>query len=358
MLTVIFTVQSFGAEKVQMTGPYDSVRDYIAAMEARGRVLRIKEVDQDNYEATAFMYRMFEKMGHDVAPAVVFERVKINGEWMDGPVLGNIYTGWDAAAMIFGVEKVTDDPGEMYRAVVKKIESSTGSDDKWKRIKQSVVEKKKAPCKEVVMLGDDVDLYKFPWFKTNPGDASQYISAGAVIMEDPELGRNVGTYRCQVKEKNKIGINANYGQHGFIFIMKAKRRGEKVMKAAVAVGVDPIVWSMSSTKLADLGDDEISLAGGFMNKPVTMVKCETSDIMVPANAEMIIEGEIPFDMEDEGPYGEMLGYLGRKHKIFYMNVKAVTHRKNPWIINSFTGAIRPTHMIPWSVGAYVKLKKL
>ena len=96
---------SFSAEKVQPTGPYDSLREYIAALEARGRLLRIKEMDQDKYEATAFVYQMLDKLGIERSPGILIEKVKINGEWMEGPVLGNIYCGWDTAAMAYGVKR-------------------------------------------------------------------------------------------------------------------------------------------------------------------------------------------------------------------------------------------------------------
>ncbi len=356
---LFFCSLSFGAEELKTTGPYDTLRDYIAALEARGRLLRVKEVDQDKYEATAFVYRMLDKLGADKAPALLFEKVKINGKWLEGPVLGNIYCGWDTSAMMFGVDKVTDDPGKMYRATVNKLMSFVDEGGQWKKIEPIVVDKSKAPCKEVIDMGEEVDLYKFPWLKNNPGDAAQYISANAVIMEDPKLGRNVGNYRCMVKGKNKIGVNPERGQHGWSFMMAAKKRGEKVKQAAIALGVDPIVYAMSSTKVAGLGEDELEFAGGLKGKPVELVKCETSDILVPAQAEMIIEGEIPTgEMEDEGPYGERFGYMGLKHKNFYMNVKAITYRKKPLILNSFTGVTRTTHMIPWQIGRFIKLKKL
>jgi len=359
ILTLSLSSLSISAEKVHPTGPYDSVRDYIAALEARGRLLRIKEMDQDKYEATAFVYMMLDKLGIERSPGIFIEKVKINGKWMKGPVLGNIYCGWDTAAMAYGVEKITDDQGEMYRAVVDRIASLAEKETvRWKKIEPVKIDKRNAPCKEVIIKGEDVDLYKFPWLKNNPGDAAQYINTGAVVMVDPELGRNVGTYRCQVKGKNKIGVNPETGQHGWRFMMRARGRGDKVMQAAVVLGVDPIVWSMSSSKLAEFGEDELALAGGFRDKPVEVVKCETSDLYVPAHAEIIIEGEMPMETEDEGPYGEMFGYMGRKHKNFYMNVKAITHRKNPWVINSFTGITKPTHMIPWQVSSYLRLKKL
>ncbi len=229
----------------------------------------------------------------------------------------------------------------------------------WKKTGPVVVEKTKAPCKEVVLTGEDVDLYKFPWFRNNPGDASQYVNTGCVILEDPELGRNVGTYRCQVKGKKKIGVSTGWGQHGGVFITRAQKRGEKTKPAAIALGVDPIIFSMSSTKVARLGEDEFTFAGGLKGKPVELVKCESSNILVPAQAEMIIEGEIPImDLEEEGPYGESYGYQGRKHRTWYMNVKAITHRKKPLFVNDFTGVTKRTHTVPWQISSYMRLKKM
>ncbi len=358
-LAVSFLPLAFGAEELKMTGPYDSLRDYIAAVEARGKLLRIKEIDQDKYESTALVYRMLDKMPSDQSPALLYEKVKINGKWVEGPVVANLFSGWDNAAMIFGVENITDDQGQMYRAVVDKLSTYLDEAGQWKKIGPVVVDKSKAPCKEVILTGEEVDITKFAFLKSNPADVGRYVNTGAIFMEDPELGRNVGTYRCQIKGPKKIGINTERGQHGWRFVTRAKERGEKVMQAAVAYGTDPIIYAMSSTKLAGLGQDELDFAGGFRGKPVELVKCETSDLLVPAQAEMIIEGEIPTgEVEDEGPYGEMFGYLGMQHKNFYMNIKAITHRKKPIIYNSYTGVTKTTHMIPWQVGSYVKLKKM
>ena len=358
LLSVIICSTVFAGDKAKITWPFDNMRDYIAALEARGKVLRIKEVDQDKYEGTAFMYRMIDKMGSDKAPAVMFEKVKINGKVIDGPVYGNIWCGWDASAMIFGVENVTDDQGKMFRATREKLLNLVnGNGGAWKRIKPVVTSSKNVPCKEVILKGDKVDLYKFPWFKNNPGDAAQYINNGAVFMEDLQSGRNVGTYRIQIKGKNKVGVNTEKGQHGWTFVTRAKERGQKTMDAAIAIGVDPVIFSMSSTKVAGLGEDELEFAGGIKGKPVELVKCETSNIMVPAQSEMIIEGEVVTELEDEGPYAEMYGYMGKKHQNWYMNVKAITHRKNPIIFNDFTGITHPTNMIPWSIGTYLTLKK-
>jgi UbiD family decarboxylase len=279
---------------------------------------------------------------------------------MDGPIIANLYGGLDTEAMAYGVEEITNNQDQMFRAAMKKILSTAGDNGEWRRIKPIVVDSQAAPCKEVIVQESDVDIFRYPWLKNNPGDAGQYINSGGVILQDPELGRNVGTYRCQVKEAKKIGINPEPGQNGWNFLMSMREQGKRIASAAVVLGVDPIVFSMSSTKVAGLGEDELEFAGGFKGKPVELVKCETSDILVPANAEFVIEGEIPLDDEEaEGPYAEMYGYMGTaKPRNFYMNVKAITHRKNPWFVNVFTGVTKDRHVAPMEVTDYLRFKKV
>ncbi len=121
-----------------------------------------------------------------------------------------------------------------------------------------------------------------------------------------------------------------------------KKQGKKVAPIAVVNGVDPITFTLGASKLAQLGEDELDFVGGFRNKAVELVKCETNNILVPANCEIVLEGEVPLDaMEKEGPYGEMYGFMGlEKEQNFFMNIKAITHRDNPWIVNSFAGVTK------------------
>lgn len=348
------------AKNVQSTGPFDSLRDYVAALEARGRLLRIKELDQDKYAASAFAYRLIEKVGHDKAPAFMVERVKIGGEWLDGPVLCNPYAGWDIEAMIYGLDDIVEDQEVMFPRVMDKLLSCMDSTGAWIKKAPRTVEASTAPCKEVIISGDDVDVLKYPWFQNLPADAGRYINMTAVVIEHPEHGRNVGTYRCQVKGKNKISINPSPGHDGRRMLLEMKAKGEKRAKVAIALGVDPIIWSVSTTRMALFGEDELEIAGGVKGKPIDVVKCETSDIMVPAQSEMIIEGEIPLDdFEDEGPYGEMYGYLGSGTKNnFYVNIKAITHRHQPWLQNSFTGTTYDMLRAPIMASYHNRYKKV
>ncbi len=324
---------------VQATGPFDSMRDYFAALDARGRLLRIKEIDQDKYMATGLAYKLIDKYGHERAPAFMIDRVKIEGDWFDGPIIGNPFGGWDIEAMAYGIDqdKIVDDQTAMYRVVMDNLFSHMDDRGVWKKIEPVVLNSNKAPCKEVIVKGADVNILKYPWLKTNPADGGRYVNTGAVVIEDPEFGRNVGTYRCHVKGKKKIGMNPSPGHDGRAVLMAKKARGEKTAKVAIALGVDPIIWSLSTTRMAGPDEDELAIAGAVKGKPVELVKCETSDICVPAHAEMIIEGEIPLDKgEDEGPYAELFGYLGEETiDNFYVNITAITHRRQPWFWNAF-----------------------
>ncbi|MEZ5564842.1 MAG: UbiD family decarboxylase, partial [Gammaproteobacteria bacterium] len=158
----------------------------------------------------------------------------------------------------------------------------------------------------------------------------------------------------------KLGVNCEIGQHGWTYIQRAKRRGEVSIPAAVVMGADPITFSVGTSKLAGLGEDELQIAGGLRGRPVDIVACETSTVRVPALAELVIEGEIPVDHgEAEGPYGEVYGYMGlKKPWNFIMNVRAVTHRQRPWIVNAFAGITKLTMSMPQAVANYRRYRKL
>ncbi len=337
--------------------PYDSLRDYAADLEKQGKLLRINEMDQDKYEMSALLYKLADRMDYK-APSFLVEKTKINDTVHNSPVIGNLLNNFGTVAQCFGVENINDNQGEMYDAAVARIMSFQDKEEKWKMIDPVIVDKKDAPCKEVILNGEDVDLGKFPWIKNNPADGSQYISAGSVIMEDKDLGKNVGTYRMQVKGPNKVGVYFTNQSHGYKFMMQAMERGEESVKVSVAVGIDPISWMMSSTRLAELGEDEFAVAGGFRGKPVELVKSETNDLNVPAHAEFIIEGEISMETEEEGPYGEMLGYIGKKVWTFFIDIKTITHRKKPWVYNLWPGVGGAYLTLPWEVGNFTRLKKV
>ncbi len=345
----------------QLTGPFDSFRDYIRALDEHGLLLRVQRLDEDQYELAALTYRLIDEFGWYGAPAVLVEEIKQDGRWMKGPVLTNHQGHWDTEAIIWGKEPVAGDGPATYRQIFNFlygiIESGNG---RLPQIPTNVVPLANAPVKEIVLRGDEVNLLDFAFIKSNPGDSARYVNTGSVFTEDADLGMNFGTYRCEIQGPRRIGLNSEPGQTGWKMFMKKIERGEKTCPVSIVVGQDPIAWFISSSLISKGGADELAIAGGLRGRAVDVIKSETNDMLIPANAEMVIEGEVLLDqMAPEGPFGEMYGYLGlKKEKNFVMNVTCVTARKNPWILNQFTGATRGFCTAPLEAFSFYRLKKL
>lgn len=330
------------------TAPFDSLRDYVAAMEARGNVMRVAQVDQDAFEGTALMYRLVDRYSYYRAPIVIFEEVKINGQWLPGPVIANQLRHVEAETLIFGMEPVPhDNSATWHRARAHLNAVLKQSKGLYPEIAPIEVAADTAPCKEVILEGDAIDILRFPFFRNNPGDSGRFINTTSVITSDPEMGINFGTYRCELKGPRHIAVGSGEGQTGYTMLMRAKERGETVAPVTLIVGMDPMLWLVSGSRIASRRGkkpvNELAIAGGLRGKAIEVVKCDTNDFMVPARCEMVIEGEIQLgQFEVNGPYGEGSGYIGAPYETaFTMTIKRITHRRNPWIVNDFTGVTRP-----------------
>lgn len=205
------------------SGPFDTLRDYIEALEERGLVLRFKKLDQDAYEMSALMYRLIDQYGWEGAPAILAEKVKINGAWIEGPLIANHHGHLDTEAIVFGIEPEIKDPKASYHKAMAHLQSKllNGS---FLVIDPIEIPPDKALCKEVVLRGDQVDLTKFAFIKSNPADAGRYITTASVFTQDSEMGPNFGTYRCQLRGPRLIGVNPEPNQTGWKHLMAAKAR--------------------------------------------------------------------------------------------------------------------------------------
>lgn len=186
---------------------------------------------------------------------------------------------------------------------------------------------KTGPCKQNIMRGKDINLLRFPIPTWTPGlDAGAYLSAGAVIQVDPDTGiQNAGVYRGMIKGPNKIGILVQPAKHSGV-IMQKYEAANKPMPIAIAIGSPPYL-GMTSVGRVPYGVDEMSVAGGLAGRAMEVVKCETVDLMVPAHAEMIIEGIVqPGIREKEGPFGEFYGHMGPVANSPVIEVTAITYR--------------------------------
>ena len=335
-----------------------------------GLLIRFDRVDQDEYQMPALFFRATDRFSMYGAPSMMFDEVKINGEWVKGPVIINAQGHWNTDAIIWGLPVIPGNHYATYRSARGYLQKMlAGNGDRYPELAPIEVSRDNAPVKEVVLTGDEIDLTKFAFVKTNPADGGRYVNTGSHFMVDPELGPNFGTYRCQIKGPRKLGINPEHNQTGYKMLMAAKERGEKSMTYSIVLGQDPVIWMLSGTRIAPRGfgpkprpADELAIAGGMRGKPIEIVKSELTDIMIPANAEMVIEGEVPLDestYEPEGPFGEMFGYLGPiKEENFVMHVKKVTHRKDPWFLNAMTGMQRGMVTAPMDAMYSVTLKKM
>ena len=348
--------------------PFDSIRDYVDALDERGLLARFTDVDQDKYEGTAVMYRLVDKAGLRNAPAVMLTNIRANGRRYAGPVVANLQGPVITEALLTGTRiNETDnlDKNAIYRqttAAMLKLLTDTGG--RWPEIAPREVSTADALCKQVVLTGAAVDVTLFPFLRGNPGDGGPYINTASVFTHDPDLGVNFGTYRCQIKGPRKIMVNFEHGQTGIKMLNAARERGDTSIPVALVIGQDPITWMISSSRIPNrIGHsepiDELAVAGGFRGKAIDVVKTEGGEFLVPAYAEMIIEGTVDIEnLEEEGPYHEMYGYLGhKKDKNYVMTVDAITHRKDPWLMNSFTGVVHEYITAPQRADIIYNLRK-
>lgn len=326
-------------------GPFDDLRSYVHELDRRGLLLRVRDIDQDKYEGTALMYRLVDHFGMYFAPALYMENVKIDGRWHKGPIIANQCGHWDTECLAFGIEPVRGDHVATYYKALARVDDflKLGKGGAFPTAPFREVARGKAPCKDVVLTGDAIDITQFAFIQCNPADAGRYVNTGSVFTHDKDLGKNFGTYRCQIKGPRKLGVNPEPNQGAWQAFMKARERGEKSVPVSIVLGQDPVTWVVSGSKLNRAKADELEVVSAIRGRPLDVVKSETNDLLVPANAEMVIEGEVVLaePMLPEGPFGEMYGYMGRrKEENFWMNIRCITHRRNPWLMNQFTGVTR------------------
>lgn len=327
--------------------PFDSLRDYVAALEHHGLLQRFSGVDQDRYEATAIMYQLTDALGRRNAPAVWFDNITANGHTYPGPVVANLSGNWDAEAIVWGLPRDPYDATAAFRAAKQMhLQRLMERNGEYAQIEPVEIASSAAPCKTVRKSGDAVDVTAFPFLRGNPGDGGPYINTASVFTSDPDLGLNFGTYRCQVKGPRKIMVNFEAGQTGISMVNAAMARGETSIPVTLVIGQDPVTWLVSSTRISNRQRnpnpiDELAMAGGLRGKAIEVVRTEDGEFLVPAHAEIVIEGTVDIiNLEPEGPYHEMYGYMGiAKERNYVLTVETMTHRENPWVMNSFTGVI-------------------
>lgn len=276
------------------------------------------------------------------SPALLFEKVKGHGM----PVVGQLLATDRRVALALGLSQKN-----VFDETVRRASNPLPT-----RLVSG------GPCQELVFEGGDVDVTKLPLCTNNPLDGGPYITAGHVLLKDPEYGKNLSIYRMMLVSKNEVTIRFTPGHDGHDFIKNAEKRGDKKFEVAVCIGVPPSVYVASQFE-PRIGVYELEIAGGLAGEPIDVVKCRTVDLEVPALAEIVLEGEltIPAKTGNEGPFGEFCGYTTQRvpgERI--MTIKAITQRRNPIYHNIWLGKPPHEHLyvdaLTYAVAAYQELK--
>ncbi len=292
-----------------------------------------------NLEITEICRRTLDKQG----PALLFENVKGSSI----PVLANLFGTTDRVASAMGQEDLVAlrELGKLL-AELKQPEPPKGLKDAIGKIptlkkvlNMPVKTVKKGLCQEIVIEGDEVDLSKLPIQTCWPGDVAPLVTWGLTITKGPLKKRqNLGIYRQQVIGKNKLIMRWLSHRGGALdFKDWCEKNPGEPYPVAVAIGADPATTLAAVTPIPD-SLSEYAFAGLLRGKKTRVCQCIGSDLQVPENAEIILEGYLyPDEMADEGPYGDHTGYYNEVERFPVFTVERITHRKDPIYHSTYTG---------------------
>ncbi|MDD3654747.1 MAG: UbiD family decarboxylase [Desulfotomaculaceae bacterium] len=297
------------------------LREFLSVLAERGQLADIKTELEDGYEVSALGWEMSDRGG---GPAII---LKVKG--YDIPIVANAQGTLERNVLALGLEpkgNFKDDFLTIRNTVAKALREK----DKWPKTKQITT----APCQEVVLERDKVNLYKFPILTWNKMDGGPYVTLPNVITRDPvnpDFGRNNGMYRVMLFDAQTTGIMCCATQDIGIHVARAREAGMTEIPVAIAIGNDPVINMTACTKLDSFTSDEFELAGFLRGEPTEMVTCKSIDLDVPAHAELVLEGILdinPAHARKEGPFGEWMGYFEEPMMTPVFHVKCITHRKN------------------------------
>ena len=282
------------------------LRDFLKQADEKGVVRHVTEEVKREYEMSTLMMDLDKEHRY---PIVCFDKVE-NSEF---PVVTNILGCRERFAEGLGV--AADKVSETYAARIRS------------RIEEvKVVEN--APFNAHTITGDDIDLYKLPIPTHFPIDAGPYVTSGLCVAKDPESGaETLGFHRMQLKGKNKLGISLHSRQRLWEYFRRSEERGES-LKAAIVIGVHPNI-SLGSMALVPYDQGKYGAIAGLFGEPLEVAPCLHSDLMVPAYAEIVLEGEILADVrEKEGPFAEFTNYACYRSTENVFKVTAIRYREN------------------------------
>jgi len=335
---------------------YSSLRDFMAMLEADGLLKRVTQPVSMNLEVTEIQDRVLRAGG----PALLFENVThLDGRASEMPVLANLFGTVErvARAVTLKREDGSDAPrstaadlrqvGELL-AFLRQPEPPRGVKDALSMLPLAKTvmamrpgSTKNAPCQEVVLQGSDIDLDRLPIQTCWPGEPAPLITWPLVVTKGPSDKReddfNLGIYRMQKLDKTRTLMRWLKHRGGAQHYARWKEKNPEPLPAAVVLGADPGTILAAVTPVPDTLS-EYQFAGLLRGEKVKLVDCKTVPLKVPAEAEIILEGHVLLDeYGDEGPYGDHTGYYNSVEKFPVFQISAITMRRDPIYLTTFTG---------------------
>ena len=324
---------------------YASLRDFMARLEREGRLVRVTEPVSTALEMTEIQTRLLAEGG----PAVLFENpVDADGRPAGMPVLVNLFGTVERVA--WGMERTPDELREVGEtlAFLRQPEPPGG----WREaiemlplVKTVMAMKPKtvgaAPVQDVVLTGDSVDLGRLPVQTCWPGEPAPLITWPIVVTKGPGPGRgddhNLGIYRMQVTGRDTTLMRWLRHRGGAQHHRRWRNERREPLPVAVVIGADPGTILAAVTPVPDTVS-EYQFAGLLRGRKVELVDCRTVPLKVPAEAEIVLEGHVSLeDYGDEGPYGDHTGYYNAVERFPVFTVSAMTMRREPIYLSTFTG---------------------
>jgi 2,5-furandicarboxylate decarboxylase 1 len=303
------------------------LRQFLATVEelAPDLLLRIREPVSPRWELSSVQKRL-EADGR--LPVVLFEQVE--GHSMR--VVSNLFATKRHLALALGTS-----PEDV---VARFIEAQA------RRVPPRMVGS--GPVKDIVLTGERADLRALPIVTHCEKDAGPYVTSGVAILRDPASGAlNAGIYRNRFLSPTSLTVNMAPLSHGREIMQQARARRQHV-DAAIVIGHHPAM-GMASQQRGQLAEFELETMGGLLGEPVEIVRCETVDVLVPADAEIVIEGRIRYDaQEPDGPFGDYWLYYAPPRPAPVLEVTAITHRRDAIYHDVFN--VGPEHLVLFSLG--------
>lgn len=323
---------------------YRDLREFIAVLEQQQLLKRIQTSVSPHLEITEIADRVLQKQG----PALLFENtINQTGTTYQFPVLANLFGTPERVAMGMGADDTSQlreigktlaylkepDPPKGFKDAFSKLPLLK---DLWSMAPHIV---KKAPCQEIILEGDKVDLTQLPIQKCWPEDAAPLITWGLTVTRGPEKKRqNLGIYRQQLLKKNKLIMRWLAHRGGALDFQAFKQKyPNEPYPVSVILGCDPATILGAVTPVPD-SLSEYQFAGLLRGSRTELVKCIGNDLHVPARAEIILEGVIyPDETALEGPYGDHTGYYNEQDNFPVFTVERITMRENAIYHSTYTG---------------------